>query len=117
MLDFLAEEAARHANFRLVLGAAVRDVLRDERGVCGVSSDGPVFAGRVRARLVVGADGRFSRVRRAAGLVADPQSQEMELLWCRVPREAGDPEGHARLHFAPGRVVVTMAREREWQVG
>ncbi|WP_424217684.1 FAD-dependent monooxygenase (plasmid) [Streptomyces sp. BI20] len=45
----------------------------------------------VRARLVVGADGRFSRVRKAAGLDPSVLQAERDLLSFRLPR----PEGWA----------------------
>lgn len=40
----------------------------------------------VRARLVVGADGRFSKVRRMAGLEADVQPMARDFLSFRLPR-------------------------------
>ncbi|MFC9327394.1 FAD-dependent monooxygenase [Kitasatospora sp. NPDC057015] len=42
----------------------------------------------VDARLVVGADGRFSKVRKAAGLPARVTPMERDFLWIRLPRPA-----------------------------
>ncbi|MFF4059566.1 FAD-dependent monooxygenase [Streptomyces sp. NPDC001668] len=42
----------------------------------------------VRARLVVGADGRFSKVRKEAGLTARIQPMERDFLWIKLPRPA-----------------------------
>ena len=41
----------------------------------------------------------------------------MEVVWCRLPRHADDPADLTTLYFAPGRVVVLLGRERDWQVG
>ncbi|MFY1636696.1 FAD-dependent monooxygenase [Solwaraspora sp. WMMB335] len=46
--------------------------------------DGSTF--EVRARIVVGADGRFSKVRHAAGLTADVQEMARDFLSFRLPR-------------------------------
>ncbi|GAA2157010.1 hypothetical protein GCM10009760_58650 [Kitasatospora kazusensis] len=43
----------------------------------------------VRARLVVGADGRFSKVRQEAGLATDVHPVERDLLSFELPRPAG----------------------------
>ncbi|WP_405456482.1 FAD-dependent monooxygenase [Streptomyces sp. NBC_00101] len=46
----------------------------------------------VRARIVIGADGRFSKVRKASGLVADVQPMARDFLSFKLPRppEWGD---------------------------
>lgn len=116
-LDFLLEEARRYSTFRLVPGAAVRSLCDRDGIVTGVVCRGPAFHGTVEATLTIGADGRFSQVRRQAALTATVQSRPMEVVWCRLPRRAGDPADLAALHFAPGRVVVLIAREPDWQVG
>ncbi|OKI13017.1 monooxygenase [Nocardiopsis sp. TSRI0078] len=46
----------------------------------------------VRARLVVGADGRFSKTRKLSGLPADIQPMERDFLWFKLPRP--DDWGH-----------------------
>lgn len=43
----------------------------------------------VRAKLVVGADGRFSKVRKEAGLAAKVQPMERDFLSFKLPRPAG----------------------------
>jgi len=42
----------------------------------------------VHARLVVGADGRFSRVRKVSGLEAAIEPMERDFLWFKLPRPA-----------------------------
>lgn len=116
-LDFLLEEARRYSTFRLVAGAAVRALSERDGLVTGVVCEGPEFHGLVEATLTVGADGRFSQVRKRGALVATSQSAPMEVVWCRLPRHADDPADLTTLYFAPGRVVVLLGRERDWQIG
>jgi 2-polyprenyl-6-methoxyphenol hydroxylase-like FAD-dependent oxidoreductase len=139
-LGFLAAEAAKYPHFHLVLGANVQQLVEEGGAVRGVryqSSDG---WHEVRAALTVGADGRFSRLRHLAGLRADTLSPPVELLWFRLPRQAGDenefdplPEamraeplaviegedGTAAgfVRWARGRILLVFNRVDHWQVG
>ena len=67
-LNFLASEGARYPGFRLMMEADVVDLIEDGGRINGVraeTKEGPV---EIRATLVIGADGRHSVVREAAGL-------------------------------------------------
>ena len=63
-LDFLAEKASAYPEFTLIRNAEVTDVIVEGDRIVGVRT--PEF--EVRSELVVGADGRKSAVRAAAGL-------------------------------------------------
>ncbi|MDT0616759.1 FAD-dependent monooxygenase, partial [Streptomyces lancefieldiae] len=43
----------------------------------------------LRARLVVGADGRYSKTRELSGLAYDKQPLERDVVWLRMPRPDG----------------------------
>jgi 2-polyprenyl-6-methoxyphenol hydroxylase-like FAD-dependent oxidoreductase len=116
-LEFIASEAERYRDFQLLRGATVQGLRRHDGIVRGVVCNGPDFRGEVDALLTVGADGRFSKVRRLAEVAASSQSKPMEVIWFRLPRQPSDPGDHALLYFAPGRVVVLMGREYDWQIG
>ena len=118
-LDFLAEEARRFPSFRLVMGASVQQLVEEEGVVRGVRYRAADGWREVRAALTVGADGRFSRVRKLAGIEAVPTSSPVELLWFRLPRLPGDPPGTgiASPRFGAGRVLIVIDRADHWQVG
>jgi 2-polyprenyl-6-methoxyphenol hydroxylase-like FAD-dependent oxidoreductase len=88
VIDVLLQDAADHAGFRLATGANVTGLLADANGpVTGATvkrrGEEPV---PVRARLVVGADGRFSAVRKASGLPVVETPMPRDFLWFRLPR-------------------------------
>ena len=56
-LEFVAAEAERHPNFRLVMGARVKELVREEGQVLGIRYGGKGGLREVRARLTVGTDG------------------------------------------------------------
>lgn len=65
----LRETAAAEANVELLLGVKVRELLRESNGrVSGVKGTGPDGEIELSARLVVGADGKASKVADAANL-------------------------------------------------
>ena len=117
-LDFLTAEAKRYPEFRLVMGARVEELIEEGGAVCGVRYEGEDGLHEVRAPLTVGADGRGSRVRHLSGLDADTikTSPMMDVLWFRIPRRPGDPEGLLG-RFGRGHGVVMFDRDDQWQVG
>ena len=106
-LEFIAEEARRYPSFRLVMGANVQGLVELDGVVSGVRYRAADGWHEVRAALTVGADGRFSRVRKLAGFVPTQTSSPVELLWFRLPRLPDDPRG-------PGRRARDSGRGRRW---
>ncbi|MCA1728494.1 MAG: FAD-dependent oxidoreductase, partial [Actinobacteria bacterium] len=119
-LEFVAAEAKRYPNLRLVTGARVRELILDDGVVSGVRYRGEDGAHEVWARLTVGTDGRFSRLRRLAGLEAGTAdgSPPMDVFWFNLPREKGDPEdAGAVFRCGRGSLLVLMDHFEHWQVG
>ncbi len=115
-LDFLADEGRRHPGFGLRMRSEVTDLLEEGGRVTGVRAATPEGPLEVRAPLVVGADGRSSRVRELAGLSADALGAPMDVLWFRLSRRPTDG-GATMGRVAPGRVFVLIERGEHWQCG
>jgi 2-polyprenyl-6-methoxyphenol hydroxylase-like FAD-dependent oxidoreductase len=118
-LGYLAEEAKNYPSFRLVMGANVQHLIEENGAVRGVQYRTAEGWHDVRALLTVGADGRFSRVRKLAGLRAIQTSSPVELLWFRLPRLPGDPEGTGIVspRIGKGKILLMIDRADHWQVG
>jgi 2-polyprenyl-6-methoxyphenol hydroxylase-like FAD-dependent oxidoreductase len=113
-LDFLAERAAALPSFTLRTNAKVTGLLEADGKVTGVRYRG----GELTTSLVVGADGRFSTLRRLAGLEAKPLGATTDLLWFRLPRSPGDPpDADLDLYFGRDAYVGVLGGVRDWQVG
>jgi 2-polyprenyl-6-methoxyphenol hydroxylase-like FAD-dependent oxidoreductase len=115
-LDFIADQAAAYPKFALEMNAEVTDLIRDGTNVQGVRAVTPTGPLEVRARLVIGADGRHSRVRELSGLEVRDFGVPMDVLWMRLPSRPDDPKDPVG-HFAPGRIFVTINRRAYWQCG
>ncbi|HLI68551.1 MAG TPA: FAD-dependent oxidoreductase [Ktedonobacteraceae bacterium] len=117
-LEFLASEARRYANFRLVMSARVEQLIEENGSIHGVRYRGPNGVTEVRAMLTVGADGRFSWTRRLAGMTPVRLSPPLDFLWFHLPRYQDDPQAEAvELYFGPGLFLVLLDRGEKWQVG
>ena len=115
-LNFLAEQGKRYPAFALRMQAEVTGLIEEEGRIAGVEAstrDGPL---RIRAALVIGADGRHSAVRRLAGLAVETLGAPMDVLWFALSRRAGDPE-EPGLRFEPGAIFVMLNRGEHWQCG
>src|SRR5437899_3257348 len=84
--------------------------------VVGVSATAPAGPLEVRADLVVGADGRDSTVRAAAGLRVETLGAPMDVLWFRLPRKPGDA-GQLLGRVEAGRIFIMLDRGDYWQCG
>jgi 2-polyprenyl-6-methoxyphenol hydroxylase-like FAD-dependent oxidoreductase len=115
-LEFITTEAKRYPSFRLLMGASVQDLIEEDGSVLGVRYRSLDGWHEVRATLTVGADGRSSRIRKLAGFEPVKTSPPMDILWFRIPRVEGDPEGVLG-HFGRGHALVLLDRLDEWQVG
>jgi len=118
LLELLASHAAGYPGFTLLRSHEVTDLLRDEAGaVAGVVAEGPA-AGvvEVRAPLTVATDGRHSTVRGRLGLRPREYGVGMDVLWLRISRGPGDPEG-LDVRVGAGRLVIGIDRGDYWQLG
>jgi 2-polyprenyl-6-methoxyphenol hydroxylase-like FAD-dependent oxidoreductase len=115
-LSFLAEQGARNPKFKLLMKAEVTDLARESGRVIGVHAKTPKGSVRVRADLVVGADGRNSILREKAGLQVKEYGAPMDVLWFRLSRSPDDPVATMG-RFDTGRIFVTINRGEYWQCG
>ena len=115
-LEFITSEAKRYPNFRLVMGARVEKLIEEDGYIHGVHYRGQDGWHVVRAVLTVGADGRFSRMRKLAGFEPVKTAPPMDVLWFRLPRKPEDPiESGGRL--GSGHILVLLNRGDQWQMG
>ncbi len=115
-LEFITEEAKRYPNFRLVMGARVQELIEENDVVRGIRYKIGDEEHEVRALLTVGADGRGSRMRKLSGFEPVKTSPPMDVLWFKLPREDGDPEG-AMFRVSGGHIAILLDRFDHWQAG
>ena len=118
-LDFITTEAQHYPHFQLQMGANVQELVKKNGSVRGVryrTTNGDWR--EVRAQLTIGADGRFSRLRRLAKLEPQTARPPMDILWFRLPRQPDDPvDAGATLRIGQGHLLVLQNRYAYWQIG
>jgi len=119
-LGFITREAAKYAEFKLVMHAQVQQLIEENGAVVGVrylGGDGAEH--ELRAKLTVGTDGRFSVVRRLAGFEPIKTAPPMDVLWFKLPKLPGEPDVTAGAFggIGRGRIFVVLDRDDHWQAG
>jgi 2-polyprenyl-6-methoxyphenol hydroxylase-like FAD-dependent oxidoreductase len=111
----VVDEARRYPTFAVHMGAVVRGLIVEDGVVRGVRYERDGQAHALRATLTVGADGRFSAVRRLAGFTPVQTAQAIDVLWFRVPR---DPSGGWQPlgRIDRGRILAALPRADSWQL-
>jgi len=115
-LNFLAGKARAYRSFKLHTQAKVVDIIERDGVVTGVRAEIPDGTMSVHCKLVVGADGRGSKVRAKAGLKPMTLGAPMDVLWFGMPRIKTDPE-EAMGRFDVGRIFILINRGDYWQCG
>ena len=115
-LNFLAEQAARSPAFALEMNAEATGLIEESGRIVGLRATTATGPLEVRADLVVGADGRGSTVRAAAGLAVEELGAPMDVLWFRLSRVRTDPS-ETTGRFDAGRIFVAINRGEHWQLG
>jgi 2-polyprenyl-6-methoxyphenol hydroxylase-like FAD-dependent oxidoreductase len=113
-LDLLAEAGRKLPAFRLMMQAEASDLIEEQGRIVGVKARTPRGALEARGELVIGADGRGSRLRDKAGLRVKDVGAPIDVLWMRLskrPSDGGPTLG--RLHR--GRFLVSIDRGDYWQ--
>jgi 2-polyprenyl-6-methoxyphenol hydroxylase-like FAD-dependent oxidoreductase len=118
-LPWLVERAGAYPGFTVRMGARVTDLVRDGDGrVTGVEYRTGTEKHRLLADLVVGSDGRNSKVRMLSGLTATELSSSIDICWLQVPRLDSDPPmSGLELVTEAGHSMALLGQGGGWQIG
>lgn len=118
-LSFITEEARRYPSFALIMRARVDSLIEEDGVVRGVRYQGAEGADgevEIRAALTVAADGRFSSVRKLAGLTPRATASPIDVLWFRLSRRPDDPVETLAARVGHGLFLVCIDRFEYWQI-
>ena len=108
LLESIVEAGEAEPCFRFLRGAAVRDLLVEDGRVAGVRVQTVAGEERLRARLVVGADGRASVVRRKQNLPSRDLGTPMDIVWVKLPWPEAIPRGQVRAYVGGGHLLIAL---------
>ena len=85
LLQWMVEQAQQQPTFKFLPGWQAHELLRTEAGVCGVRATQDSQVRDLHADLVIAADGRYSRLRKLAGLSLAKAQTQFDVLWFKLP--------------------------------
>jgi 2-polyprenyl-6-methoxyphenol hydroxylase-like FAD-dependent oxidoreductase len=103
LLSALADAAEEHGGCTVLEPASAVGLLRDGGAVRGVRAKTPDGVVEIRADVTVGADGRYSAVRRMSGLGAVRTPLERDVIWLKLPFPAAWDRRTYRVRISAGR--------------
>jgi 2-polyprenyl-6-methoxyphenol hydroxylase-like FAD-dependent oxidoreductase len=113
-LDFLRDEAALYPGFHLLMRAQATRLIETQGRVVGLRAQTPTGEIEIRADLVIGADGRHSTIREAAGLRVRELGAPIDVLWMRIGKRPSDPPGVVG-RIGTGHFMAMLDRRTYWQ--
>lgn len=90
LLKAILNEAEKLDSFQLMMNTRVTDLMQNEMGrFTGVKARNDGNDLEVQSPLIIGADGRFSIVRKKAGIPVEIKGHGYDLLWAKIPAPEG----------------------------
>ncbi len=108
LLEHLVLRAGQSGHCVFLRGAALRELRGAGGRVVGAKLSSREGALQVQCRLLVGADGRASQVRRKQGLAVSKRDTPMDVVWCKAPWPARLSRGEAQAWISAGHLVLAL---------
>ncbi|MFQ3243615.1 MAG: 2-polyprenyl-6-methoxyphenol hydroxylase-like FAD-dependent oxidoreductase [Arenicella sp.] len=90
LLEGIVEKAKKFESFNIMMGTSCQDLIIEDDVVVGVTiSDRKKVKTQIRAKLVVAADGRYSRLRKKAGIESTITQTDRDVIWISLKRPEG----------------------------
>ncbi|GKU76587.1 FAD-dependent oxidoreductase [Paenibacillus sp. L3-i20] len=115
-LEFIITEASRYKHFRHIMNAKVISLVEENDQVCGVRFRKDQAQYEVRSEITVAADGRYSTMRKLAGMEPVALTRPIDVIWFRIPRQTTDPE-HLFNRSKNSSMLACVNRGEHWQMG
>ncbi|ACR14467.1 FAD binding domain protein [Teredinibacter turnerae T7901] len=98
LLSALINEAKKFPNYDIRMGVSAKELIKEDGKIVGVEVGNTEQSYTIRTKLVVAADGRYSRLRKMSGLSANIEPVSRDVSWFMIPRPANwDPEIKVKL--------------------
>lgn len=117
LLEAILAPIIQAPNFHLCMNTRMRDILYDGPQAIGIVAEHQRERFSIHCALIVGADGRYSTVRKKAHILYHTWEHGYDLLWARIPRPA-NWEPIIRMALIDGKQLALFTQaENRIQVG
>ena len=117
-LNYMVSKAEALSNFKILMGARVKELKNDNRKTTGVKFTYEGNEHELDSDLTIGADGRGSTARRLANIKLGKTSPPMDVLWFRlsIPKDTALKES-VDIRVGSGTMVIMVNRGDYIQCG
>jgi 2-polyprenyl-6-methoxyphenol hydroxylase-like FAD-dependent oxidoreductase len=113
-LNFMAEKGNAIPGFKLLMQTEATDLIQEQGRFTGIRATTPNGPLTIKADLIIGADGRHSMTRPAAGLEVQDIGAPIDVLWFRIAREPNVAD-EVFAYVRQGHMLVAIDRGEYWQ--
>ena len=90
LLSAIIQESEGNQNFQLLFNTTVKELIQDEKGFyTGVMAIQNGEEIHISSKVTIGADGRYSTVRKLAKIPTIEMTHGYDVLWAKIPAPAG----------------------------
>ena len=105
LLEMLVGECLQFRNFKLIRGTRVRELIYENNRVVGATIGRDKKQENLFADLVIGTDGRKSRVRSSLGSSFKTNSMPMDIVWLKAPNI--EPSSKLSVYIGGGKLLIS----------
>ncbi len=109
LLNALYDKAKEFPSFDLWFHARLKNTVEENGSCVGAVITKGLEDIQVRCKVLIGADGRFSTVRRLGKFELDDASHDIDLVWFTVP-EPAEHSQEVRFYFSEGRNYLILPK-------
>jgi 2-polyprenyl-6-methoxyphenol hydroxylase-like FAD-dependent oxidoreductase len=117
LLKYLTDKAKKFPSFTLLMQTNAQELIKKGEKVVGVKCLQKGKWLTVKADLIIGADGRFSKMRKEGDFKSKSKSVPMDVLWFKLPKNKNDKNLSSGGKLGKGSMLVVLEREEHWQLG
>ncbi len=119
LLEKIIEKSSDYKNFNFYRGYKGQNLIYEDNRVCGVKISGSNEEIDLKAKVVIGFDGRNSMVRRKLGFSVKKYHQPSDVLWFKIPYpERAFPGSQAFFSLFPKSMLICVpVYDEKMQVG
>ncbi|MDP4084095.1 MAG: FAD-dependent monooxygenase [Bacillota bacterium] len=107
LLDAIISKSQQYDNYQLYLNTSVTELIQDDReffsGVSAIRNEEKMY---VSCSVVIGADGRFSTIRKLANIPFAKRKHGYDILWAKVPAPKGWKPTTRMLHVKGHQLAI-----------
>ncbi|MFU8797308.1 MAG: FAD-dependent monooxygenase, partial [Gammaproteobacteria bacterium] len=91
LLKLLILESKKHKNYTYINGCTAKQLIIEKEKICGMTCQVGEEIVSIQSQLIVGADGRYGKVRNFGDLLPTKKSIDRDFVWFNVPRPSDWP--------------------------